>query len=373
VALLGAPSLLAACGSDHAARAGGSAPIRIGYVTPTTGSLAAYAAADDFTVATVRELIEDGLETRHGTYSAEILVADSASDPARAAAVAGDLMDAGVALVLVAATAETVNPVADACETRGVPCLSTMVPWQTWFFGRKGNPNAPFGSTFHFFWGIEDLAVTYLDMWDAVRTDRTVGLLRPSAGPGFAAAVRRAGYRFVDASDAQIVTGDPTAAELAAFVAAGPLPPVVTVGSSPASEPPAQNISTEAWWTPDVPFISSLKGWSAAELAGAYRDATGRRWTPPLGSVHALFEVALDVLKQADPRRRESIVAAIRATDLPTVVGPVSWRDGPVVNVARTELAGAQWRGGDDGWDLELVSNKAAPDIATTSTMERIG
>ena len=127
---------------DHAARAGGSAPIRIGYVTPTTGSLAAYAAADDFTVATVRELVEDGLETRHGTYPVEILVADSASDPARAAAVAGDLMDTGVALVLVAATAATVNPVADACEKRGVPCLSTMVPWQTWFFGRKGNPKS---------------------------------------------------------------------------------------------------------------------------------------------------------------------------------------------------------------------------------------
>ncbi len=277
MALLGAPSLLAACGSDDAARAGGGAPIRIGYVTPTTGRLAAYAAADDFTVATVRELVEDGFETTHGTFTVEFLVADSASDPDRAAAAAGDLMDAGVALVLVAATADTVNPVSDACEGRGVPCLSTMVPWQTWFFGRNGNPNAPFRSTFHFFWGIEDLAVTYLDMWDAVRTDRTVGVLRPSAGPGFAAAVRRAGYRFVDPGDAQIVT-------------------------------------TEAWWTPDVPFISSLKG-----------------------------------------------------------VGPVSWRLGPVANVARTPLAGGQWRRRGDGWDLELVSNKAAPDIPTTSTMERIG
>ena len=73
MALLGAPSLLAACGSDHAARAGGGAPIRIGYVTPTTGRLAAYAAADDFTVATVRELVEDGFETTHGTFTVEIL------------------------------------------------------------------------------------------------------------------------------------------------------------------------------------------------------------------------------------------------------------------------------------------------------------
>lgn len=153
-------------------------------------------------------------------------------------------------------------------------------------------------------------------MWDAVRTDRTVGLLRPTAGAGFAAAVRRAGYRFVDPEDAQIVTGDPTAADLAAFVAAGPLPPVVTIGSATMSDPPTQNLSTEAWWTPDVPYKSSLKGWSASELAGADADATGRRWTQPLG---------------------------------------------PVANVARTELAGGQWRRGDDGWDLALVSNAAAP------------
>ena len=108
-------------------------------------------------------------------------------------------------------------------------------------------------------------------------------------------------------------------------------------------------MSTEAWWTPDVPYKSSLKGWSASELAGAYADATGRRWTQPLGSVHALFEVAIDVVRHADPRSRESMVAAIRATDLPTIVGQVSWRLGPVANVARTELAGGQWRRGDDG------------------------
>jgi len=139
------------------------------------------------------------------------------------------------------------------------------------------------------------------------------------------------------------------------------------------SDPPAQNLSTEAWWTPDVPYKSSLKGWSASELAGAYADATGRRWTQPLGSVHALFEVAIDVVRRADPRSRESLVAAIRSTDLPTMAGQVSWRLGPVANVARTELAGGQWRRGDDGWDLELVSNAAAPDIPTTSSMERIG
>lgn len=318
------------------------------------------------------------METAHGTYPVEILVEDSRSDPDRAAAVASDLIaDAGVDLLLVAATAATVNPVSDVCEREGVPCISTMVPWQTWFFGREGDPNAPFRFTHHFFWGVEDVAATYLDMWGAVRTDRTVGVLRPGIGRGFTEAVRRAGYTFTAPEDAEIVTGDPTGPDLAAFLGARPRPPVVTAGRAllfePTSEALGQDLSTELWWSPDVPFKSSLKGWSAAELADAYTQAGGRRWTQPLGYVHALFEVAIDVVKHADPADTQSILDAIAATDLPTIVGPVSWRTGPVANVARTQLAGGQWRHGDDGWDLEIVSNKAAPDIPTTSSMERIG
>ncbi len=83
-----------------------------------------------------------------------------------------------------------------------------------------------------------------------------------------------------------------------------------------------------------------MNGLSAAELADAYTTETGRRWTQPLGSTHALFEVALDVLEHADPRNRQSVLAAIQATDLPTIAGPVSWKHGPVANVARTPLAG---------------------------------
>ena len=254
------------------------------------------------------------------------------------------------------------------------PCLSTMVPWQTWFFGRKGNPNAPFGSTFHFFWGIEDLAVTYLDMWDAVRTDRTVGLLRPSAGPGFAAAVRRAGYRFVDAGDAQIVTGDPTAAELAAFVAAGPLPPVVTVGSAPVSEPPAREHLHRGVVDARRPVHLVAEGL----VGGGAGRRVPRRHRPALDAAARLRPRPLrgrarrpQAGRPAPPREHRRRDPGHRPAD----------DRGPGVLAARpgrqrredASWPARQWRRGDDGWDLELVANKAAPDIPTTSTMERIG
>ena len=35
-----------------------------------------------------------------------------------------------------------------------MPCLSTLAPWQPYFFGRGGDPAAGFDWTYHFFWGI---------------------------------------------------------------------------------------------------------------------------------------------------------------------------------------------------------------------------
>ena len=76
--------------------------------------------------------------------------------------------------MLVAATPETAHPVSDQCEAAGMPCLSTVTPWQPWFFGRAGRPDAPFRWTYNFFWGLDDVEAVYADMWDQVRTNKTV-------------------------------------------------------------------------------------------------------------------------------------------------------------------------------------------------------
>jgi hypothetical protein len=43
-----------------------------------------------------------------------------------------------VDLILVASTPETTNPVSDQCEIYEVPCISTVAPWQPWFFRKSG-------------------------------------------------------------------------------------------------------------------------------------------------------------------------------------------------------------------------------------------
>ena len=101
---------------------------------------------------------------------------DSQSDPNRAAEVASRLiLSDKIDLMLVASTPETTNPVSDQCEVNGTPCVSTMCPWQPWFFARGGKPDTGFKSTYHFFWGLEDIIGVFLDMWGSIPTNKVVG------------------------------------------------------------------------------------------------------------------------------------------------------------------------------------------------------
>jgi branched-chain amino acid transport system substrate-binding protein len=134
-------------------------------------------------------------------------------------------------------------------------------------------------------------------------------------------------------------------------------------------------MSTEVWWTPRYPFKSSLSGASAAELAAAYTKETKKQWTQPLGFSHALFEVAFDVFKRTTALDDKSaVVAAIKATSLATIVGPITWAKGPVPNVTKTPLVGGQWgRGKDFRFDMVIVSNQAAPHIPASGKLRPIG
>jgi branched-chain amino acid transport system substrate-binding protein len=160
----------------------------------------------------------------------------------------------------------------------------------------------------------------------------------------------------------------------------GFLPKMVTVGKAALFPSTVESISnglgdgltTEVWWTPNHPFKSSLTGQSAKELADAYEKDTGKQWTQPLGFTHALFEVAADALKRTtNIDDKQAIVDAIRATNLATVVGPISWGNGPVPNVAKTPLVGGQWvKGTDHPFDLVITSNSLAPNIPTGGTTQ---
>ena len=412
--------LLAACKNDEQSGGGTSGggaqgrTIKLGYVSPQTGSLAGFGEADTFILDGVRTALKDGLQIGGTAYPVEILVKDSQSDPNRAATVAGDLITGSeVDLILATGTPETTNPVADQAEANGVPAITSVAPWQPYFFGRKGDPEKPFKWTYHFFWGLEDIIAVFTNLWGEVPTNKVVGALWPNDSDGnawgdpkqgFPPALKEAGFKVVDpgryqnqtddfssqisqfkSANAEIVTGVPIPPDFTTFwkqaAQQGFRPKIASVGKAllfpsavEALGALGQGVSTEVWWTPSHPFKSSLTQASAKQLADDYTKATGKPWTQPIGFVHAMFEVAADALKRAGGvDDKQAVADAIKATKLDTIVGPLDWSAGPVPNVAKTPLVGGQWRRGSGGaYELVIVNNKTAPQIPAAGKLEPI-
>lgn len=399
--------------------------VRVGYVTPQTGPLAAFAEVDEFIINGVLEAVSVGIQAGGNSFTLEVLVKDSQSNPNRAAEVARELIiDDEIDIMLVGNTPETTNPVSTICEIEEIPCISSLAPWQPWFIGRQGNPGDPsswseFDYTYHAFWGLEDVIAVFTNMWKQLDTNMNVGGLFPNDADGnawgdpnvgFPPPLAAQGFNLVDPgryenlqddfsaqisafreAECEIITGVVLPPDFATFwtqaAQQGFQPKVASIGKAilfpsavNAIGPSAQNLSSEVWWSNVHPFSSSLTGATAGEVCDGFEQSTGRQWTQPLGFVHALFEVLVDVLKrESDIRDPEAVAAAIQATDLDTVVGPIRW-DGAGLppfaqkNVTKTPLVGGQWRMSDDGnFRLVIVDNQTYPDIPLTGDMEAIG
>jgi len=389
--------------------------IKIGYVSPQTGPLAAFGESDKYVIDAIREYYdENGITMGDGNHKVEIIVKDTQSDSKRAGDVTSELiLQDDVDLILTASTADTVNPVADIAEANGVPCISTVDPWQAYWFGR-GAPEGGFKWGYHFFWGLEDVQQTFAELWEAQAPGASsVGMLIPNDADGGAWADTTTGLPpFIESigktpnNPGLYPTGTTDyTAQIAAFKAGNndvllgvPIPPdfitfwkqAVQQGYHPKAATIARamlfpstaealgdladNISTEVWWHPSYPFTSSLTGQSAEEFADEYEAATGKQWTQPLGFSHALFEVTTAALeKTASLDDPAAITKTLSTLKVDTIIGNVDWTSGPVPNVAKTPMVGGQWRLQDDGsYQLVLVVNGEHPDIPLGGTPEPI-
>jgi branched-chain amino acid transport system substrate-binding protein len=386
-------------------------PIKIGFVSPRTGPLAGFGEADPFILDQVRAVLANGLQNDGKSYQVQIIAKDSQSNASRASEVASELiLGDKVDLIVAAATPDTTNPVADQAEVNEVPCITTNCPWQPYFFGRKGDPKTGFKWTYHFFWGLEDVIGAFLALWDEAPTNKVVGGLFPNDADGNAwgdpklglpPALEKAGYKLLDPGRYQVMNNDFTS-QISAFKAAGAeivtgnmIPPdfatfwsqaaqqgfkpkIVTIGKAllfpsviDSLGPRGNGLTSEIWWTPNHPYKSGLTSQSAAQLTEAYTKASGRPWTQPIGFQHALFEIAIDVLKRAkNPQDSKSILEAIVATDYHSIVGPVKWSGQPVKNVTKTPLVAGQWQRKGDKFELVIAENKTAPDIPVGGTLQ---
>ncbi|PZG40035.1 ABC transporter substrate-binding protein [Spongiactinospora gelatinilytica] len=383
-----------------------TASLCIGAVVPRTGRLARLGDPLAFVLGRLAPRLP-----AVGGRPVRVAVRDSRSDPVRARRAVRELAaDEGAHIVLTMAGTQVLPAVADICESLRVPCVSTTFPWQAYVHRRDIDRQDHFRWTYHFAWGLDDIATVFAEMWDLLAPGGPVGCLwndglhgrlMRHTRHGFTAAAVARGHTLVDLGgysepaarfdpqverlrryDADIVTSAATGADLATFhrqaLQAGLRPRLITSSRwlayphrRQAGEDLARaRVGTLVYWTPAHPYRSSLDGTTAADLAWAYQHGTGHPWLQPLGLAHALVEVAWHALAgAADPTDRAAIAQALARTRLTTIAGPLDWTGGPTPNIALVPLIGGQWRPTRDGHELTVVTNTAVPEVPISADL----
>jgi branched-chain amino acid transport system substrate-binding protein len=205
--VLGAGRLLTGCSSGLKGSSGGggsTSSLRIGYVSPQTGPLASFATGDNYIINKLKPVLAKGFTAGGKTWNIEVVVKDSQSTTTRATEVTQELINSSnVDIVIASATPDTANPVSDACEAGGIPNVTTIVPWEAWFFGRGKKAGEQFNYSTMFFFGMKEFTDLFLHMWRTVGvTGGPVGCLWPNDTDanafraGFPPAMNRPGTRW---------------------------------------------------------------------------------------------------------------------------------------------------------------------------------
>ncbi len=377
----GSPSSSSSSGGASSGKSGGT--IKVGFVSPRTGPAAGFGEPDGYVLSLARKAFASGLVINGTTWSVDIVDKDSQSDPQRSAQVANDLINSSnVDLLLTTSTPETVNPVSDAAEAAGVPCISTVVPWESWYFGRGGKPNqpSPFKYTFHFCFGVQQFANAYTTMWPQVTTNKKLGVMYPNDADGnairesLAPLLRKAGYTIDDpgaysdgtndystqiarfkGNDDEIFNTFPIPPDFATFwrqaAQQGYKPKIAQIAKTGLFPSQVEalgaigvGLASAVYWAPTWPYTSSLTNIGSKDLASGYETATGSQWNQQLGASLALFDVAAAALKAAgSPKDKNGVANAMKTLEVDTPIGHLAWGKGPISSVVATPIIGGQW------------------------------
>ena len=378
--------------------------IKIGFTSPRTGPLGGFGEPDPFAIGLARKALARGLKVGGKTYAVRIVDKDTQSDPARAGQLAKSLISGTkIDLMLSTSTPETNNPVADACEAAGVPCVSTVQPWEAWYFGRGAKPGGknPFKWTYHFSFGTGEFAKAYIAQWKLIATNKKVGVMWPNDADGNAVRaalgplLKNAGYMIVDPGAYQDGTTD-YSAQIARFKSESceifntfPIPPDFTTFWRQAAQQgyansvkiaqiaktglfPSQvevlgslgyNLASGVYWHPTFPYSSRLAKMTSKQLAAAYERATGRQWNQQLGATMSLLDAGVTALvKSGNPKSKAAVARALNRLNTITTVGRVDFTHGPVPHVATTPIIGCQWIKGKGKFKLDNVVTSNADD-----------
>jgi branched-chain amino acid transport system substrate-binding protein len=365
----------------------GDAPatIKIGIPTPLTGMISGFGMATPWT----EQQAVDAVNAKGGVYieeydtniPIEIIVADTESDSTKTGEIADQMATKDQVNMFVARhTPTTTIPVALAGEKYGIPTVSNGCPTDPLMAA------GPYNWVFHGFWDTIDAMEVFIAMWKDLGFEEgtKVGMLLPNDADAIAwkttmtKMLEEEGYIAVDSGGyemgnqewtniintfkqekVQIICGNDVAPNFSSFITQAAQQnlqyELITMGRaflfpSDANALPLEivtGLTNETWWSPSLPFKSSIDGTTAQELADRWMEYSGDDWYATLGDKYSAIEICYDALTRAASLDPEKIREALLATDLQTIAAPIKYD--PETQTCVTPIAGGQWFLNDAG------------------------
>jgi branched-chain amino acid transport system substrate-binding protein len=414
----GAGSSSASSSSSGTAASAGS--ITIGWIHPLTGGLAGFGAADNFVISKIMQTTpyKSGFKIGGKTYDVTIKSYDTQSSPARAGQLAQQAINADhVDMLLASSTPETVNAVASQAETLGTPLICSNIPWEPWYINLGGNPGKPTLKPKYvvmYFLGAEHLVECFIPMWNRIHsqlnTNKLVAAAFPNDSDGnafravFPPIAKSAGYTIVLSSPYTDGTTN-YSSMISQFKSSGadfftnvPLPPdfatmwkqAVQQGFKPKLATVAKvllfptdayalgslvnNVATDTWWVPSMPWTSSFTGETCQQMANDYEASPGGgQWNANISN-YSLFEAAHAAFTAvSDPHDKTEVANAIHNVNIMALAGPLDWTSSkaPAPGVVITPPVGIQWQTGTKyPLEAKVVDNTLLPQVALTGDLK---
>jgi branched-chain amino acid transport system substrate-binding protein len=134
------------------------------------------------------------------------------------------------------------------------------------------------------------------------------------------------------------------------------------------------NVATDTWWVPSLPWHSSFTGQTCQQLADAF---TGAGLGQPNANIsnYTLFEIAYKAFTSVnDPHNKTEVAAALHTVVIPdAVAGPMDFTSAknPAPGVVITPPVGIQWRtGGKYPLTAYVVDNTLLPHATITGDLQ---
>ena len=122
-----------------------SAKLKIGYIGCMSGPRTDFGVTAPWVLDRVKATLKDGLKIGGKNYAVEFILKDNQSDPNQTNVVAKELILGEKCDLVLTDDGENIAGAADElADARGVPLVSTLSPWEAWFFGRHGSPDKGF-------------------------------------------------------------------------------------------------------------------------------------------------------------------------------------------------------------------------------------